>query len=71
MTYGTSYFVSEQTAIRYYRDYEPHASTYELRDIVQRKVAEGLIHIGQKPPLKDGEVLSVIDGSRYAISDGK
>lgn len=64
-TYGTSYFVSLAAAVRYYRDYG-----YDKRG-VQRKIAEGEIHVG-KPPLKSGDRLSVIDGgTRYQITEGE
>lgn len=64
-TIGTAYFVSKPAAVRYYRDYEgEHAAA-----AVERKLAEGQIHIGQ-PSLKPGQSLSVIDGgTRYAITD--
>lgn len=61
ITVGTSYFVSAAAAKRYF--------AYEgaTREDIDRKVAEGLIHIG-KPTLKPGQLLSVIDnGTRYAI----
>lgn len=63
MQIGTSYFVSKSAALRYY--------AYEgaTESSIERKLAEGLIHIG-KPPLKPGERLLVIDdGTRYAIDD--
>ncbi len=62
---GTSHFVSRDKAIEYY-GYE--GGTYRALGIaVDRKVAEGLIHIG-KPSLKPGQRLIVIDdGARYAI----
>lgn len=61
MRYGTSYFVSKAAAVRYYRDYGDDARS------VDRKLAEGLIHIG-KPPIRPGDRLSVIDsGTRYEI----
>lgn len=71
MTYGTSYFVSRNTAIRYYSDYEPGSSWATVAGVVDRKLDEGAIHIG-KPELKEGQTLSVIDnGTRYAITEGK
>lgn len=61
MITGTSHFVSYGTADRYYRDYG-----YTPADVTQ-KVADGEIHIG-KPQLKKGETLITIDnGTRYAI----
>ena len=62
MTYGTSYFASLSAAVRYYKAYG------EDRADVERKVAEGSIHIG-RPPLKAGDKLTLIDGgTRYAIT---
>ncbi len=63
MTYGTSHFTTRSAAIRYYKDYGDNAQD------VDRKIAEGLIHIG-KPVLKAGQRLTLIDGGkRYAISE--
>jgi len=67
MKIGTSYFVSKAAALRYY--------AYEgaTPDSIERKVSEGLIHIG-KPELKpDGsERYVLIDGGlRYGIEDSK
>jgi hypothetical protein len=63
VTVGTSHFVSKAAAVRYYA-YE-HATEADI----DRKLAEGLIHIG-KPELKPGQRLSTIDnGTRYAIED--
>lgn len=60
---GTSYFVSEKAAIRYYRPY----GYRNAAETVRRKLAEGEIHIG-KPQLKAGERLVIVDnGTRYAI----
>jgi len=64
-TYGTSYFVSVDAAIRYYKDTEGRSAAHA----VDRKIREGQIHIG-KPTLKAGQTLLVIDGgTRYAISE--
>ncbi len=63
MTIGTSHFVSFNSALRYYA-YEDATDTD-----IDRKISEGLIHIG-KPALKPGQKLSTIDdGTRYAIED--
>lgn len=64
---GTSYFVSRSAAIEYY-GYE--GGTYRALGIaVDRKIAEGAIHIG-KPEIKKGQKLILIDGgTRYAIED--
>lgn len=60
---GTPYFTSRSAAALYYRPYH-YSDTIKA---VDRKIAEGEIHIG-KPDLKAGETLSVIDnGMRYAI----
>lgn len=67
MMYGTSYFVSFAHAVRYYRDYEGRNAQH----VVERKLSEGEIHIGE-PPLKCGDVLSIIDkGTRYAVTEGE
>jgi hypothetical protein len=63
MTYriGTSYFVDEAAAVRYYAD------VHMTRADVRRKLVEGEIHLGE-PSLKAGERLRLIDrGTRYAI----
>ena len=63
---GTSYFVSMAKAVRYYRDYEGDDRSRAAL-AVDRKIADGSIHIGQ-PPLQDGDILRIIDnGCRYAI----
>lgn len=52
-----------------YREYEADRSRLSAMYAVDRKLAEGSIHIG-KPPLKDGETLNVIDdGTRYEITE--
>lgn len=66
MTVGTSHFVSEESAIRYYTDY----GYSDVREAVTQKLRDGEIHIG-KPPLKENQKLRVIDdGTRYAIEEG-
>ena len=71
---GTSYFPFKEAAIDYYR---PHGYTRmegkvqvdDTENAVNRKIEEGLIHIG-KPPLKDNETLKVVNehpGFRYYI----
>ena len=63
MKTGTSHFVGYNAALRYFA-YENATDTD-----IDRKIAEGLIHIG-KPALKAGQKLSIIDdGTRYAIED--
>jgi hypothetical protein len=68
-TFGTSYFVSERHARQYYAEYEGlNSDNPKMREIVQLKVQEGLIHIGM-PPLEPGQFVSRIDrGRRYAIT---
>lgn len=67
MTVGTSYFVSRELAIRYYRPYHYEDTTRA----VGAKLAGGEIHIG-KPPLQPGDKLLIIDeGTRYAIQEAK
>ncbi len=68
MIAGTSYFISHFHARRYYADYEGlryyDPACYEL---VDRKIAEGQIHLGM-PPMKPGQRISRIDGgNRYAL----
>jgi hypothetical protein len=61
MRIGTSYFVSRDAAIRYYKRYG------EDEHGVASKLFNGEIHLGE-PPLKPGETLNVIDdGTRYEI----
>ncbi len=68
ITYGTSYFVSRAMAVRYYRPYAAEDTPKSAVECVDRKLADGEIHIG-KPPLKDGDTLTIIDeGTRYAIT---
>lgn len=60
---GTAHFVSRAAAISYYAEYGNDVAE------IDRKLAEGEIHIG-KPSTKPGERLSLIDeGRRYAIHD--
>ena len=62
---GTAHFVDWQAAVRYYAPYG-----YD-RAAVRRKIEEGEIHLG-RPPLKEGERLTIIDeGTRYAIETGE
>ena len=65
VVWGTAFFVSKAAAITYYRPYH-----YEdVVEAVNRKLAEGEIHIGP-PPLEPGESLVIIDqGTRYAIRE--
>ena len=61
MIWGTAYFVSLAAACRYYKPYGCDAAH------VGRKLTAGEIHIGA-PLLKKGERLLTIDeGTRYAI----
>lgn len=61
ITVGTSYFTSKKAAIRYY------AYENATADDIDRKIAEGLIHIG-KPELEPGEYCTTIDNhARYAV----
>lgn len=65
LRYGTPYFVSKAKAAQYYRDYEGD----DGYAAVDRKLAEGSIHIG-KPPLPPGARLNIIDnGTRYEIEE--
>lgn len=61
---GTSYFPGMWAARRYY------AYENATREDIERKIAEGLIHIG-RPPVKEGQTIKLIDcGQRYAIVEG-
>jgi hypothetical protein len=63
MLIGTSYFPSRKAAKQYYV-YEQ--ATYPDID---RKIAEGLIHIGL-PPCQRGQRIVLIDnGTRYAVEE--
>jgi hypothetical protein len=65
MQHGTSHFVSKRSARRYYA-YE----NATMADI-DRKLADGEIHIG-RPPLQPGQHLVLIDQfTRYAIEETK
>lgn len=67
MLTGTSHFRSRTAAIDYYLDYEENYATAAKE--VDRKIADGEIHIG-RPDLKPGQRLTLIDsGNRYAIED--
>lgn len=60
-TWGTTYFVNELAARRYYSYYGISKAG------VANKINKNEIHIG-KPPLEPGEELLIIDdGTRYAI----
>jgi len=59
---GTSYFVSERAAIKYYSDYGDNAAS------VARKIKEGQIHIGQPVYDRAKYSLHVIKGEgRYSL----
>ena len=63
MKTGTSWFITYHAAIRYYRDY----GYTDVVSAVNRKLAEGEIHIGE-PPIKSGQYRVLIDDrTRYAI----
>ena len=59
--YGTCYFQSIATAVRYFADYEA-----EPIKAVHRKLDEGSIQIG-KPAVKSGQRLILNDEGRYFI----
>ena len=63
MIYGTSHFASKLDAYVYYKPY----GYDDVRTAVDRKLAEGEIHIG-KPEAKPGErVLLNVQEGRYFI----
>lgn len=65
MEYGTSHFESKQAAVKYYSPY--HYA--DVVDAVDRKIAEGEIHIGA-PTVKPGEHLYLNHREgRYFIED--
>lgn len=63
--YGTCYFPTRGNAIRYYRDTEGANAA----KAVDRKLAEGSIHVGKLPPTKPGDKISVED-CRYHVTEG-
>ena len=66
MRYGTSHFVSKDAAVRYYRPYGYN----ETSRIVEHKLKDGEIHIGE-PELKNGETCYLnADEGRYFVTDG-
>ena len=65
MIIGTNHFTSHYAAVNYYRGYGYGAQTNQA---VSNKIREGEIVIG-KPPLKEGETLSIIDNCRYQIHE--
>lgn len=68
LKYGTSHFVSRLAALRYYA-YEEQTTM----DTIDRKIAEGLIHIGKPDVKPDGSerVVLLDSGLRYGIEDSK
>lgn len=69
MRTGTAYFVSRAAAVRYYRPYDRPATLTEGVAAVDRRIAEGLIHIG-RPDRPLGHRLVLIDDStRYGVEE--
>ena len=64
IAWGTSHFVSVDRAMRYYNTYSPGFGQYS----VNRKLAEGEIHIGP-PEVKEGQSLSINAEGRYVITE--
>lgn len=66
---GTSHFKSREAAMRYYKPY----GYIDLARAVDRKLADGEIHIGPPALKPDGsERFTLIDGGlRYAIEDSR
>lgn len=62
--YGTCYFPTRSNAIRYYRDIEGA----DASKAVDRKIAAGEIHVGELPPMKPGDILTIED-CRYHVTD--
>jgi hypothetical protein len=66
MIHGTAYFVSKSSAVRYYRS-QGFGSRVEVEAIVERKLADGEIHVG-KPDVPEGMTLVILDhGCRYGL----
>lgn len=64
MTWGTNYFVSRALAVKYYSAYES-----DPERAVERKLADGEIHIGVPHLRSDERLLRIDDGTRYAIQE--
>lgn len=65
MIYGTSYFASTTDAYMYYKPY----GYDDLRETVDRKIAEGEIHIGAPATPKNGRVFLNSQEGRYFIEE--
>ena len=65
MEYGTSHFESKQAAVKYYAPYH-HADAAKA---VERKIAEGEIHIGPPTPKPGENVYLNRREGRYFIED--
>jgi hypothetical protein len=63
MRVGTSYFPSREAAKQYY--------VYEQASLadIDRKIAEGLIHIGFPPCAHNQRIVLIDRGMRYAVVD--
>ena len=61
MEYGTSHFVSEPAAQRYFAEYG------NSRAEVTRKIRDGEIHIGRPECPKNGEIRLDLREGRYII----
>lgn len=67
ITYGTNYFPSFSKACMYYSGINEHLPLGEIIDMVNEKVAEKAVIIGQ-PSVEDDEELVLLDeGTRYGI----
>lgn len=64
MRYRTSHFVSKQAAIRYYSLYGYDETT----NTVERKIADGEIHVGV-PSLKANQTVYLDADGRYFIEE--
>ena len=65
--YGTSHFEDWMAAVRYYKPYENN-NLQQSYKAVERKIKEGVIHIGP-PEVKPGESISLNEEEgRYFIT---
>lgn len=65
--YGTCYFPTRGNAIRYYRPYAK-LDNEDPAAVVDRKLADGEIRIGELPPIKPGQQITIED-CRYHVAD--
>jgi hypothetical protein len=64
--YGTSHFISREAAEKYYTPY----GYDDVKKTVERKLAEGEIHIGEPAPREGWRVSIIPDEGRYEMIEG-